>query len=757
MLQVQSCLPALAMGLGLALLVAGPVQASAIDDAPEFVAPQTSEPPPGTRVDVVADRLTYDANAKIATATGTVHITYGPYTLTATNVVYDMARNRFKANGSVVLREPNGNIVEADMADLDDKFREGFANHVKALLTNDVTITSRYARRYENGITVFEQATYTACKTCVTEGGTPVWQIVARETTHDEATRTLYYRDAKLEIGGVPVAYTPYFSYPDPSVKRRSGFLIPGLHYGNDYGFGISTPYFWALAPNADLTIAPRFMTEQGVLGDVEWRHRLANGMYSVRGFGIYELDPDRTEDVDSRWRGAVQSDGRFDINRNWRWGWDATAVSDREFFDDYDINTDNMITSSFYVVGLDDRNYASAQALHYRTLLKEESQDQLPVALPYVTANYIFDQTVFGGELGLDIDAYSISRDDCVMNVGDPGQPSDPDDCKDPEDSSPVLGTEQTRAVTELHWHRQFINGMGTLVTPFARLRSDFYVSDDVPTAASNQETTARVVPTAGLDVRMPFVADHGFAQSVLTPVAQIVSTTDEEDADDRSDEDAITLNFDHTNLFLSDRFTGYDRYEGGTRVNLGVVYNLLAADGGFLRASFGESFHIAGENSFVEGSGLNGTSSDLVGGLAYQPNDYLRFTYEARVEEDLSRINVQEAMVSLTLDRISGSLAYADVAKAESYGRDDREQQVWGDAVYRLTGAWNVFGGFRYDLEEDTFMEKLIGIGFDCECMNARLTYSEDKDQDESVDRTLKLSVELRTIGEMDGGFNF
>ncbi|MCX7345907.1 MAG: LPS assembly protein LptD [Alphaproteobacteria bacterium] len=700
MLQVQSCLPALAMGLGIALLVAGPVQASAIDDAPEFVAPQTGEPPPGTRVDVVADRLTYDANAKIATATGTVHITYGPYTLTATNVVYDMARNRFKANGSVVLREPNGNIVEADMADLDDKFKEGFANHVKALLTNDVTITSRYARRYENGITVFEQATYTACKTCVTEGGTPVWQIVARETTHDEATRTLYYRDAKLEIGGVPVAYTPYFSYPDPSVKRRSGFLIPGLHYGNDYGFGISTPYFWALAPNADLTIAPRFMTEQGVLGDVEWRHRLANGMYSVRGYGLYELDPDRTEDVDSRWRGAVQSDGRFDINRNWSWGWDATAVSDREFFDDYDINTDNMITSSFYVTGLDDRNYASAQALHYRTLLKEESQDQLPVALPYVTANYIFDQTVFGGELGLDIDAYSISRDQCDLNVGDPGQPIDPNDCEPPTESNPVLGTEQTRAVTELHWHRQFINGMGTLVTPFARLRSDFYVSDDVPTAASNEETTARVVPTAGLDVRMPFVADHGFAQSVLTPVAQIISTTDEQDADDRSDEDAITLNFDHTNLFLS---------------------------------------------------------SDLVGGLAYQPNDYLRFTYEARVVEDLSRINVQEAMVSLTLDRISGSLAYADVAKAEAYGRDDREKQVWGDAVYRLTGAWNVFGGFRYDLEEDAFMEKLIGIGFDCECMNARLTYSEDKDLDEGVDRTLKFSVELRTIGEMDGGFNF
>ncbi len=92
----------------------------------------------------------------------------------------------------------------------------------------------------------------------------------------------------------------------------------------------------------------------------------------------------------------------------------------------------------------MDDRNYASAQALHYRTLLKEESQDQLPVALPYVTANYIFDQTVFGGELGLDIDAYSISRDQCDLNVGDPANPSIPMIVKRPV--IPALSWEPSR-----------------------------------------------------------------------------------------------------------------------------------------------------------------------------------------------------------------------------------------------------------------------------------------------------------------------
>ncbi|MFO1123022.1 MAG: LPS assembly protein LptD [Hyphomicrobiales bacterium] len=756
-LWAQTCAPALALCLGAAAVLLQPAQAATkLQDAPDFVAPEAGRPPAGTRVDVFADRLTYDSKAKIATATGTVRITYGPYVLTATRVVYDMNRNQFKANGSVVLQEPNGNVLEADMAQVNDKFKEGFAEHVRALLNNDVTITARYARRFENGITVYENASYTACKTCVDEGGTPVWQIVSRETTHDQQKQMLYYRDATFEIAGVPVAYTPYFAYPDPTVKRRTGFLIPGFHYGSVYGFGVSTPFFWALAPNADLTITPRFTTDQGVLGDVEWRQRLANGEYNVRGLGIYELDPDKTKNVDSRWRGALESAGEFAINDTWKWGWDGTAVSDREFLDDYEIDSANMITSQIYAIGLDDRNYTAVQAAHYRTMLQDENQDQLPFVAPYVTGNYIFDQTVLGGELGLDFSAYYVNRDEAVCTLPGDADPTDTS-CNDYVPGYDVLGTDQTRAVADIHWQRQFINSMGALITPFAHLRSDFYVSNDVPTASAAEETTARVLPTAGIDIRWPLVSSNGFGQSVLTPVAQVITSSNDVDAEDISTEDAITLNFDQTNLFLMDRFSGYDRYEGGTRVNVGVLYNLLADNGGFLRASLGESFHIAGENSFVNGSGLNGTSSNLVAGLAYQPNDFMRFSYQARVEQDLSKINVQEGAISLTFDRISGSLAYADVAAAPAYGRDSDEQQVWGDAVYRLTGAWNLFGAFRYDLEEDDFMEKLIGIGYDCDCMNVQLTYSESKDEDQGIDRVVKLSVELRTIGQIDGGFKF
>ncbi|MBM3519229.1 MAG: LPS-assembly protein LptD, partial [Alphaproteobacteria bacterium] len=106
----------------LALAVVGglnPAGATALKstkEEPKFVPPVKANPPAGTRVNVVADRLAYDSKTKVATATGLVQITYGPYTLNATKVVYDMRKDTLEANGSIVLSEPNGNVMEADYA-----------------------------------------------------------------------------------------------------------------------------------------------------------------------------------------------------------------------------------------------------------------------------------------------------------------------------------------------------------------------------------------------------------------------------------------------------------------------------------------------------------------------------------------------------------------------------------------------------------------------------------------------------------------
>ena len=737
------CILGLMAAAGLALF---PAAAEArMEDAPKFVAPVDEAVPKGTRVDVVADKLFYDGRSDVATATGTVQLTYGPYVLTATKVVYDMRNGTFNANGSIILREPNGNVLEAEFAELKDTFREGFARHVRALLTNDVTITAQYARRFENGITIYEKASYTACVDCVSEGGTPAWQIVAREAKHDLQERTIYYTNARLELGGVPVFWTPYLAYPDPTVKRRTGFLLPSFHSGHA-GFGVTTPFFWDIAPNMDLTFSPRWTTQQGVLGDVEWRHRLSSGIYSTQVWGIYELQSNDNEEVSRNWRTAGRTEGEFEINNSWSWGWDATAVSDRDFLADYDLDDRDMLASNIYATGLSDRNYTKAQLIGWQTLSDNDDPEQMPVALPFVTGDYVLAPDVVGGELSVRFNAYSLQRQESV---------------DDPE-LALELGTYQTHAMVSAEWQRQVISDTGLVVTPFAQIRSDAELSENVPSSDDMDEPDLFVTPSAGFDVRMPFIASHGFFQSVLTPVVQLIASPSEIEDRNNGNEDAITLNFDTTSLFLSDRFTGFDRREGGVRANAGINYTLLGANGGFLRTSLGESFHIAGDNSFAAGSGLDGTSSDLVGAVALQVNEHATFGYQARVEEDLSRINVQEATLGLTFDQFSGSLSYADIAAAANYGRPDDAQQIWADGTYHIDEVWSLSGGVRYDLEESKVMEQSIGAAFECDCMRAEIQYSMSRNDyddtsgaDSGMDHRIELGIELRTIGAVTGGF--
>ena len=201
----------------------------------------------------------------------------------------------------------------------------------------------------------------------------------------------------------------------------------------------------------------------------------------------------------DERWRGALRTRGNFEINRDWNWGWDGTLTSDETYLDHYDIDERDEAMSELYLIGLRDRNYFSAQMLHFRPLNSDEDNDHFPYALPYVRNSYTLDQPVLGGEFGFDWSVYSLHRNDAYTPFRDVD-----------------LGTDQTRGVIDFHWQRQIINGFGQVITPFTRLRGDMYVTEnvpdpDVPGLIQDAETTARVLPTAGVDMRWPFINSTG------------------------------------------------------------------------------------------------------------------------------------------------------------------------------------------------------------------------------------------------------
>ncbi len=720
-----------ALLLGLALLsFASP--ALAIVEKP-LIEPITTLPPEGTAVDVDADKITYDPKSENAVATGMVQLIYGPFTLTATRVEYNSKTGAFKANGSVVVKEPNGNILEADSLALANKFKTGFANHVKALLTNNATITAVYAKRYEGEVTVYQHASYTACKDCKTRFGKPLWQVVADKATHDNKTHDITYVNPKLEIGGVTIAAAPYLVYPDPTVKRRSGFLVPELKFNKPIGIGLSPVYFWALAPDYDLTLRPILSTNQGLVGDVEFRQATASGRYNVRAIGVHQFTKLAAPD-DQEWRGAFETAGNFAINQNWNWGWNGTFVSDVNFLNAYGYDAREIAYNDIHATGLWDQTYVSTQVMNFQSLSTAVNPSDMPYAMPYVYGEKILRDVAFGGDISMNWNAYSLHRD---------------------ASSTPYTtvnhGTEQSRGVFDLRWETQYISDAGVLVSPFAKMRSEIFVTENVPGATSVSETTGQVLPTIGVDARLPFIASGASGQSIISPVFQIISAADQANVNQWGNEDAITLNFDHTSLFLSDRFTGYDRFEGGTRANIGATYAYYGSNGGFIRASLGESLHLAGQNSFVAGSGLSGENSDIVGNIVFQPWSSFSLSYEARMLNDFSALDRQEALASLTVDKFSANLGYLNIAAEPNYGRKLAEHWAQGDFKLGLNDGWSVFGGLAYDIGYSQLTRKTLGLEFDCECMNFRVTYQGTKDPVYlTTDDRIMLSLELATLGK-------
>ena len=104
--------------------------------------------------------------------------------------------------------------------------------------------------------TVVNNAIFTSCKL---NDDCPPWSIKAEKITHDKIKKDMIYKNAILKIYDFPVLYFPKFFHPDPSVKRRSGFLQPQFNNSETLGSSLYIPYFKTLGPDKDITFKPTF------------------------------------------------------------------------------------------------------------------------------------------------------------------------------------------------------------------------------------------------------------------------------------------------------------------------------------------------------------------------------------------------------------------------------------------------------------------------------------------------------------------
>ena len=231
---------------------------------------------------VQAREINYDYTNHRVAAVGNVQIYYGGSTIEADKVIYDQTTKRLHAEGNVRLTEEDGKVTYGEIMDLSDDYRDGFVDSLRLDTPDQTRMAAARAERTSGNYTVFHNGVYTACAPCKDDPKKPpLWQVKAARIIHDQGEKMIYFEDARLEFFGKPMAWLPYFSAPDPTVKRKTGVLMPTVSSNSNYGIAVEVPYYWALAPDYDATFAPMITTKQGPLLQGEFRQRLINGAYS--------------------------------------------------------------------------------------------------------------------------------------------------------------------------------------------------------------------------------------------------------------------------------------------------------------------------------------------------------------------------------------------------------------------------------------------------------------------------------------------
>jgi len=218
-------------------------------------------------------------------------------TLSAERFEYNLDKQSISAEEKVKFVDKDKNTYYFSKLNSDDKFNEIVGTDINAELNKDLLksgdkfnefIEPRFSGKsatLKNNITIVQDAQFTTCKRTNEAEGCAYWNLKAGQLIHDKEQKKLTYKNVSLDLNSIPVIYVPYFSHPDPTVKRKEGFLAPSFSsLGGDIGPTIKIPYFYPLSESADFTVSPVYYFKQHPLLLGEYREKFKNGDMVVEG-----------------------------------------------------------------------------------------------------------------------------------------------------------------------------------------------------------------------------------------------------------------------------------------------------------------------------------------------------------------------------------------------------------------------------------------------------------------------------------------
>lgn len=530
------------------------------------------------------------------------------------------------------------------------------------------------------GLYRLKNATYTTCSP-----SRPDWYAEADEMKLDYNREVAQATNARLKFAGVPILYSPWLSF-SLNNQRKTGLLTPTVGSTSQTGLEYTQPFYWNIAPNADATIAPRFMQRRGTLLNSELRYlgREYSGEVRHEYIAHDKIFNDR--------RYALSLVHNQHIAYGLTGSLDFNSVSDSRYFSD--LSTRASVVSQSNLLRQGALNYAGGWWNANITAQRYQTVDPAtpPAAIPYARLpQATFAATRADLPLGM---AGSLNTEYVVFDH--PSLVTGQRWVAYPQLSRPF----QTAAFS-------FTPKLGLHVTRYSLLNQ----------AAGAPQYITREVPIASVDTGVVLERDFTWSGrplvQTLEPRLFYVRIPNR-----RQDQipvfDTGAAGFNVTQLFSENRYAGNDRIGDAHQMTAMVTSRLIDAQTGseLMRGAVGQRYYFRDQTVTLPGEVPRaGDTSDILALATARLNRQVSVDADWQYNPHFRRTETFN---------VGGRYQPAPGKVVNAGYRYTRDQlaQVDVSGQWPIGGGWHGVGRYNYSTREKRVIESLAGIEYDGGC---------------------------------------
>ena len=682
-----------------------------------------------------AQKIVNNHNESKVIATGDVEVIQGKEVLRADYLEFDKIKNKVYVKGNVSILDEDGVVYFADYAEVDKGFKNGLSKNISILFPDNSKMAASTGKRFKGTITRLKKALYSACN-CDDPNKKPTWQIKASEVVHDSKRKKISYKNAYLEFLGFPVAYTPYYSHPDPSVKRQSGFLFPSYRSNSELGTVISTPYYYALSPYKDLTIEPMYISGQRPLMYAQYRQRFHNGEVNAESSFTNADRRTRVKTYSNKNRGHLFIDGKFDHSDFWRYGFNIKRTTDDTYLARYMFEgASDRLQSDFFIEGFDDEHYFYATGIATQVQSSTYQSNKTPLILPSINYNYQGSKKTKMGFVDFNANFLSLTR---------------------------RQGSDLRKISLQPIITYPFQDNLGNRFKFQAKTTVSSYVLSHVQRTNKNdfKGIKNRIHPEFLFGWDLPLQKKQNNSIFFLKPQAAIILAPNRGGDEDIPNEDSNSFEFSETHLFNSSLYPGDDKLEkSNQRIDYGLNFSVKSQEKNLNSDFFiGQSFRFRKNHNFGSTSGLNDQLSDLIGRIGFGFGKNLNLSYRFLINKDsLFTTRRDQFTVSTKIYNTDVTINYIYLEPTTGISDEREEFNI------SLNHTFNDSYSFRYSIREDLtstggMLGQKFALTFNNECFTTEigLNRSYYLDREIKPNDTFMITFIFKTLGSIATGRN-